>query len=105
MAMKKYTNPAEIKFYSKRYGKYITVPKGYHSDGATGAIDIWSEAWWVHDKLCDTGKFDDGALCTNFMASSILCEVLRKEGRWIRSIFWWLPTFLFGGGKCRERMW
>ena len=46
-----YKNKAEIKYYSKRYNKHVTVPKGYNSDGATGAIDIYSDAWWIHDKL------------------------------------------------------
>ncbi len=87
---------------SARYAKSITVEEGYESDGATGAVDVYSEAWYIHDKLCDTGKFDDGTPCTNFQASTILADVLVYEGRWMRARTWWLMTFLFGGGKCRE---
>lgn len=97
-----YKNKAEIKYYSKRYNKHVTVPKGYNSDGATGAIDIYSDAWWIHDKLCDTGKWDDGTECTNWQASSVLSDVLKSEGRWIRAIYWWPMTWLFGGGKARD---
>ncbi len=84
-----YLNKKEIVYYSKRYNKFITVPFNYPSDGATGAIDIDSDSWWVHDKLCDTGKFDDGTPCTNFQASTVLSDILRSEGRWCRAIYWW----------------
>jgi len=97
-----YTRKSELIYYSKRYKKQITVHKGYESDGATGAIDIYSEAWWVHDKLCDTGLFDDGTKCKNKQASTILSDILRSEGRWLRALCWWPATYLFGGGKCRK---
>ena len=96
-----YYRKEKLVYYSKRYNKYITVDKGYPSDGATGAIDIDSDGWWVHDKLCDTGLFDDGTKCTNFQASTILSDILWKEKRWFRTIYWWPITYLFGGGKCR----
>lgn len=91
-----------IKYHSDRYNKDITVPEGYKSDGATGALDFWSESWWVHDKLCDTGKFDDGTLCTNWQASQILSDILYKENHKLRATCWKWTTFLFGGGKARK---
>lgn len=102
MGKKKYSCPKEIRYYSKRYRKLIIVEEGRPSDGATGAIDIWSDGWWVHDKLCETGKFEDGTLCTNWQASTILSDILREENRWARAIYWWPMTYLFGGGKCRK---
>lgn len=96
-----YVREETLVYYSERYDKYITVPEGYLSDGATGAIDIDSDGWWVHDKLCDTGLFDDGTKCTNWQASTILSDILRSEKRWFRAIYWWPMTYLFGGGKCR----
>lgn len=99
-----YKRKSELVYWSARYGKYVTVPEGYSSDGATGAVDIYSDSWWVHDKLCDTGKFDDGTYCTNVQASTILCDILRSEGRWLRALYWWPVTFMFGGGKCRKNM-
>ena len=94
--------PETIFYRSPRYSKTVVVPKGYASDGATGARDVNSRAWWVHDKLCDTGTWDDGSPCTNWQASTVLCDVLREDGFWFRGFSWWLPTWLFGGGKCRE---
>lgn len=97
-----YINPKEIVYYSKRYNKYVVVPEGYPSDGATGAIDIFSNAWWVHDVLCDRGTWDDDTPCTNWQASTVLSDILREEGRYIRAVYWWPATWLFGGGKARK---
>jgi hypothetical protein len=105
-----------IKYYSERYKKHVTVPQGYLTDGATGAIDIQSEAWKVHDWLCGNwlgsgpkpigGVFDDGTKCNNRQASQILSDILKSEGRWIRAQYWYTFTWLFGGGKARENgMW
>lgn len=73
-----------------------------HSDGATGALDIHSDAWWIHDQLCDTGCFDDGHKISNWDASTVLGDVLWSEGHRMRSIYWWFATFFGGGGKARE---
>jgi hypothetical protein len=98
----KYINKAVIKYWSKRYKKFVTVPLNYLSDGATFACDIYSDGWWVHDKICDTGMFDDGTRCTNWQASCILGDILRSEGRWARARYWKWFTFAAGGGKARD---
>lgn len=98
----KYLCPETINYYSKRYKKYITVLEGYPSDGASGAVDIDSTAWWVHDVLCDGGLFDDGSKCNNWQASMILRDILWREGFWFRSITWRPTTWWFGGGKARD---
>lgn len=98
-----YINKNEFMYWSDRYDKGITIPAGYQSDGATGAIDIPdSIAWWVHDRLCDRGSFDDGTECTNWQASTILSDILLAEGRWVRAFTWRWSTFLFGGSKLRK---
>lgn len=97
-----YKAPIEIKYFSPRYKKFVTVPKGYVSDGATGASDIYSKAWWVHDMLCDRGTWDDGTPVTNWQASSVLSDILKDEGRWFRARTWFVATWLFGGGKARD---
>ena len=89
-------------YYSAGYDKFITVPAGYPSDGATGARDINSLSWWVHDVLCDFGVFDDGTPCTNWQASTILSDILKAEGRWFRARSWFIMTWLLGGGKARD---
>lgn len=97
-----YRCPRNIMYISERFAKMIIVPKGYPSDGATGAIDVCPKAWYVHDKLCDTGRFDDMTLCNNWQASHIISDILREEGHWFRQYTWFLATWLFGGGKARE---
>ena len=97
-----YKLPVKIDYYSKRYDKFVTVPKGYGSDGVTGASDIYSNGWWVHDMLCDQGVFNDGTPCNNIQASTILHDILLSEGRWFRARSWWIATYLFGGGEARK---
>ena len=102
----KYRLEQPIYYYSERYGKEVRVPRGYLSDGATGAIDIDSLSWWVHDKLCDTGTWDDGTPVTNWQASHVLSDILKSEGRWVRSKYWFWSTWLFGCDKARNNgMW
>ena len=101
-----YKLQTEILYHSVRYKKMVIVEVGYESDGATGAIDIPSKGWWVHDKLCDTGIFYDGTKCTNWQASMILSDILSQEGRWFRAKTWFITTWLFGGGRARDNgMW
>lgn len=91
-----------IVYTSPRYGKTVTVPAGYVSDGATGAMDIASRGWWVHDALCDRGVWDDGARLSNWQCSTVLADILAEEGRKWQAWRWRIATFLFGGGKARE---
>ena len=97
-----YYNPKKFTYYSYKYSRCVTVPYRFPSDGATGALDISSKGWWVHDVLCATGTFDDKTKCSNWQASMILRDILNSEGRWFRKYSWFIMTFLFGGGKCRE---
>lgn len=92
----KYLNPARIVYYSPRYDKTVTVPEGWGSDGASGAVDIYSQSWWCHDMLCVTWKWDDGSPCTNLQASKILHDILIDEGRWFRARSWFVATWVFG---------
>ncbi len=92
----------EQMYYSKRYRKFVLVPRGYLSDGATGAPDINSFAWWVHDVLCERGTWEDGTKLSNWQASTVLFDIMTDEGRWLRNHWWFLATWLFGGGKARE---
>ena len=105
---KKYKLLTPYRYYSKRYDKYILLPIGMLSDGATGAMDIHSWSWWVHDKVCETGLFEDGTKCNNWQASRIIADILwsewsiKKPLRGLRAVIWLPATWLFGGGKCRD---
>lgn len=91
-----YVNPVEFTYHSKRYGKSITIPYGYVSDGSTGGVDVYSRSWWVHDKLTDECRWDDGTICTNKQASYVIYDILREEGRWFRARTWFVATLLWG---------
>jgi hypothetical protein len=90
-----YKLQSEIIYHSPRYNKMATVPAGYISDGASGAPDLASRGWWVHDWLCDGEKFDDGSLCTSWQSSMILHDLLKEEGRWFRARSWMIATYLW----------
>ena len=92
----------DISYYSKRYDKYVHCVEGDESDGATGAFDIKSASWWIHDQLCKTGMFSDGTLCSNLQASMIIYDILCAEGRWFRARTWMISTFAIGGGEARK---
>lgn len=98
----KYRLDKAITYYSKRLKKHITVPAGYISDGATGAMDISSRAWWVHDILCDRGETDDGTKISNWQCSCVLHDILKEEGRYWQAKRWGAATWLFGGGEARK---
>ena len=113
-------------YFSPRYNRSITCPKGMWSDGATGFIDlgadklmarIWnwfrkrihhvstkvSPEWFlVHDQICYTGKWDDGALIDNWTASTVAGDILWSEGWRFWSVPVWWATYLFGGGEARK---
>lgn len=88
-------------YFSQRYRKTISCPAGYISDGATGAYDVDSAAWLVHDRVCERGTWDDGSIITNWEASTVLSDLLKADGYWLRAIYWWPATWLFGGGAAR----
>lgn len=94
-----------ICYYSERYGNFISADAGYISDGATGAIDIPSLSWWVHDVICERTTWDDGTPIKAWQASMVLADILRSEGRWFRAIYWQASTFLLGCTKTRDNGW
>lgn len=88
-------------YYSERYNRGVMLVQAARSDGATGAYDILSLSWWVHDQLCKTGTWHDGTPVTNWQASRVLSTILHHEGRWFRAITWFWVTYLFGCDKAR----
>lgn len=97
-----YITMTELRWYCKRYNEWVICELHFVSDGATGAYDINSFGWLVHDKLCDTGQFNDGTKCNNWQCSTVISDILKNEGRYIRARTWKYSTFLFGGGKARK---
>jgi hypothetical protein len=84
-------------FYSERFNEWIHLEQGMFSDGATGAMDIYSASWWVHDKITEHDKcyFRSGAPISNHAASLILGDILRSEGHHWRSFSWFVSTWVY----------
>lgn len=95
----KYVCIHPLTYTSPRYCKSVTVNAGFISDGATGAIDIDSDAWWIHDVLCERGTWDDKSPVTNWQASMVLSDILKEEGHHWRTYTWKWMTYFFGGTK------
>jgi hypothetical protein len=101
----KYRLLQEIHYYSKRYKKWVFVPAGSTSDGATGAKDLpESISWWVHDQLCKDAEFFDGTECSAWQASMVLRDILFDEGYSFRARSWTWATFLFGSWKNKRKV-
>ena len=96
-----YVLDEKIVYYSKRYKKTITVPLGRRSDGATGARDIPSLSWWVHDEICFRCEWDDGDKISRWQGSSVLFDILWSEKQFVEAISWRWATFFAGCKRCR----
>ena len=94
----------ELYYFSTRYKKTIVAEPGIY-DGATGASDIMSESWVIHDQICNKPFFQDGTPITAWQAATILSDILKSEGRWFRARTWRYSTFAFGCVKTRKNGW
>ena len=92
----------DLWYFSRRYNDWVVCEQYFISDGATGAYDINSFAWLFHDKLCNTGTFNDMTPVTNWQASQLCSDILKDEDYWIRARTWKYTTFIGGGGEARK---
>lgn len=100
------TETHPVIFTSRRFsGKTLTLEGNETSDGATGAWDIESWAWWFHDLACKRPAWDDGTPITAWQAAMILNEILWWEGRTLRGFGWPAATFLMGCYETRKNGW
>ena len=93
------------RYFSPRYEKSVTVYEGTVRDGASGALDIKSSSWWVHDQLCADGHWDDRSLVSAWQAAAVLRDILKREGRWARAFYWRWSTFLLGCKRAKDNGW
>lgn len=101
-----YTCLEEYIYYSPRYRKYITIPFSYPSNGANYVKDLVPDAFFVHDKGCETGEWDDGSKMCNRELSFVYYDILRYHGvPWWRCVVRGIGTFLGGGGVAKENGW
>ena len=93
------------RYFSPRYEKRVTIYEGQVRDGASGAFDIKSSSWWVHDQLCADGCWADMSPVTAIQAASVLSDILWAEGRWARAFYWKWSTFFLGCKLARKNGW
>lgn len=98
-----YTCTEEFTYYSPRYQKEITVPLNQPSNGANFVKDLVPDAFFVHDRGCETGLWDDGSKMCNLELSFVYYDILRFYGvPWTICADRFVGTLLGGGGKARE---
>lgn len=90
----RYVSLEDYTYFSKRFNKSITITKEFISDGATGAKDINSMSWWIHDALSEWEHWDDGSFCSIYDSSLVIYDVLKSEDRYIRAPLWFIGTFV-----------
>ena len=92
----RYLVKKEIRYFSLRYKKWVVCEVNDDSDGATYARDIKSFGWIIHDDVKRTKKFEDGSKCSNWQASNILSDILKRDGYWFRARSWFITTLAWG---------
>lgn len=90
------------RYLSVRYCRLVKIKEDQVRDGASGAKDIESLAWWVHDQLCAEGAWYDRSDVTPWQAAMVLYDILREEGRWFRARTWLLATYFAGCRRAHE---
>jgi len=97
-----YVTHEAYRYYSERYQRHVFIKEGQVRDGASGAMDIRSSSWWVHDQLCADACWYDGTPCTRSEAANVLYDILWDEGRYLRAHSWRAATYLFGCKAVRK---
>ena len=85
---KRLVTPYEYRYFSRRYFKWITVPQGFHYDGATCAPNV-GLSFIFHDWLFAYGRFDNGTPIKWREANLVMSDIMSDENvpRWVRNIY------------------
>ena len=79
----------------KHGNETITVPKGFLTDGSSGAPD-YSDAWLFHDWLYRTHKIED-RVCDRQEADKIMIDILKYQRHyayaWVAKVSFKLNPF------------
>jgi len=93
-----YVVQGDYKYCSPRYCKSIALCNGEFSDGASGALDIDSNAWLVHDVIFKYKIWEDGTYITRTQCAMVLHDILKSEGYYVRAKTWLVATYLYSLG-------
>jgi len=72
----------DISFYSKRYGKRTTAPKGFNCDGASGVKDTKEKCYRIHDWNFFCAFWDDGSQMSFEEANDNYTDLLLEKSHW-----------------------
>ncbi len=101
-----YTSVGEFVYTSVRYGRQLTIPDDYPSNGANVVKDRCATAFFCHDFCCNEGAWDNDIRMCNREASFVYHDILVHAGYPFLAKIRWIGTFLFGGGQARKNgMW
>lgn len=86
---------APYRYKSSRFDKVKTLPARFFSDGATGVPDPeGTDAWFMHDILCQDPYWDDGTPLSNADASLVLYDIAVRDGYNLFASAAWIATHL-----------
>ena len=94
----------DVFIFSERYGKWLVGYEGDFYDGATCAVDLCPEAFVPHDIICRDTVWSSSPKekVSNWQASRVYCDQLKKHGFPIQARARLVATFLGGGKKLRK---
>jgi hypothetical protein len=99
----------DVHYYSKRYDKHITIPKGFSCDGATFVVDTKERCYRLHDFAYWAALFDDGTPISFEQANTIYCDYLLEMGHPLfaltRKALHWLGRPAWNSHRRREMNW
>ena len=96
---------ADFPFYSERYDKTTTAPKGYQCNGADWVYDTKEKLYRIHDWDFEVAMWDDGSDMSFEEANNNYTDLLAQTGYTIFAI---TRRALYVVGRpawrrCRER--
>jgi hypothetical protein len=100
---------ADYSFYSRRYEKRTTAPKGFQCDGATGVPDTKEKCYRIHDWDFFAAIWDDGTPMSFEEANNNYTDLLAEKGHWIlartRRTLYWLGRGAWEEHRRAEMRW
>ena len=79
----------DYRAFIDRYKKWMFIAEGYPSNGANIVKDRCPTAFFLHDKGCNTGTWEDGTKMCNRELSFIYYDTLKYFGHddvaWIKA--------------------
>lgn len=96
-------------FYSERYNKTTTAPKGFQCDGASWVLDTREKCYRIHDWNFRAAIWDDGTPMTFEEANHNYTDLLRATGHWFfaktRRSLHWVGRSAWNGHRYDEMWW